>query len=62
MAIHEFGCQPIEQGGMSRTSPVLSEIKNTRNDRLAEVPQPDVIDRNTRSQRIISIGNPAGER
>ena len=62
VAIHELDREPVQQFRMRRRFSALAEVEYGGDQRLAEVAQPDVIDRDPRRQRIVLRGDPAGER
>ena len=60
--LHELDGQPVEQFGMGRGLAVEAEVEDRLDQRRAEVPHPDVIDRDPGRQRVVRIGDPARAR
>ena len=61
VVLDQFDGEPVEQLGMRRRSSLAAEVEHRRYQRLAEVPRPDVIDRDARRQRMARVGEPLRE-
>ena len=51
----------IEQREMRRSTSFTAEVKHGGDERLAEVPRPDVVDGDARRERMTLVGQPLGE-
>ena len=55
---HEFCREPIEQLRMRRRLPIASKIRGRWHNPTTEMPQPDVVHRHARGQRVVTAGKP----
>src|SRR5262249_27393530 len=60
--LHELDRQPVEQFMMDGTRGPQAEIEDRTDEGLAEMPHPDLVDRHPRGERVLAVGDPAGER
>ena len=57
----QLGSEPIQQRGMRRRRPIETEILRRRDQRLTEVPTPNVVGGDSRRTRIAVAGDPVRE-
>ena len=57
----KFRSEPVEQLRMRRLLTIEAEVFNRRNNRLAEMSQPDVVRGDSRRTRVSGIGDPIGQ-
>src|SRR5262249_25495625 len=58
---HELDRKPVEQVRMARRLTVEPEIEDRRHQWTSKVPHPDMVDRYTGCQGILTISDPAGQ-
>ena len=51
--LHELDGEPVEQLRVRRRLAVAAEVEDGRDQRRAEVPQPDVVDGHAGRQRVV---------
>ena len=61
LRLRQLRCEPVEQRRMRRRLAVGAQVERRRHDRLAEMPQPDMIDGHTRRRRMFGPSEPACE-
>ena len=59
--LHELDGQPVEQVGEFRAGGPQAEVGHGRDQRLAEMPGPDVVDRDAGRQGIAAVDDPSGQ-
>ena len=60
-APHKFGCQKIQQVGVSRAVPSGPEIARRADDAAGEMILPDAVDHHARGERIVRVGENVGQ-
>ena len=59
--LHEVHGEPIEQVGVQRLRGAATEVRDVRDQRLAEVAGPDVVHEHAGGERVLAVGEPVGE-
>ena len=59
--VHQLDGQPIEQRLIARLRAAQAEVEHVVDERRAEVAQPDVVDGHAGGERVLAVGDPAGE-
>ena len=60
--LHKLDSEPVEQLRMGRSGSSPAEIEHARQERLVEVPHPNMVHGHPCRERIVPIGDPAGQR
>src|SRR5947209_2936480 len=60
--LHQLDGEPVEQVGMRWWGAVAAEVMRGGHQGSAEMPAPDVVDRDAGGQRIATVVDPAGQR
>ena len=59
--LHEIHREPVEQFGVDRQRGAAAEVRDVRDEWLAEVARSDVVHQHAGSERVLAVGQPVGE-